>query len=413
MEKKDILFLCQFSYPETVSSATLPFDTAEYLAQQGYSVDVLCGYPKEYSAGQKVPKQETVNGVNITRLKYMQLSRKSSIGRLVNYFSFTLKARMNVKRLKKYKVVIVYSNPPVLPTVSIKAKKKYGTKFIFVAYDLYPEIAYASGSIGRGGFLDKLMKKINNKLYSSADAVVSLTDEMKDFILKNRQGIDASRIHTIENWAHEKKRIEPDAESYEKFGFSPNQLVVSYFGNMGTCQDIDTLLDAAEAMKDDSSIGFLIVGHGNKKERVISRVAERGLTNVKTYDYLVGDDFERAVSISGCFVVSLEKGLKGMCAPSKYYSYLLGAQPVVAITEDGSYLAKEIIGERIGGYVRNGDVNALCELLRSFRDNPDELRAMGERARQLYDRAYSKTVAMSKYDEMLKDILKDEEQKDD
>ena len=46
--KKDILFLCQFFYPEHNSSATLPFDTAQYLANHGFSVDALCGYPKEY-----------------------------------------------------------------------------------------------------------------------------------------------------------------------------------------------------------------------------------------------------------------------------------------------------------------------------------------------------------------------------
>jgi hypothetical protein len=49
-EKKDILFLCQFFYPEYNSSATLPFDTAKYLANNGFTVDALCGYPKEYNA---------------------------------------------------------------------------------------------------------------------------------------------------------------------------------------------------------------------------------------------------------------------------------------------------------------------------------------------------------------------------
>ena len=45
--KRDILFLCQFFYPEHNSSATLPFDTAKYLAANGFTVDALCGYPKE------------------------------------------------------------------------------------------------------------------------------------------------------------------------------------------------------------------------------------------------------------------------------------------------------------------------------------------------------------------------------
>lgn len=36
--KKDIVFLCQFFYPEYISSAQLPFDTAAALAKEGFSV---------------------------------------------------------------------------------------------------------------------------------------------------------------------------------------------------------------------------------------------------------------------------------------------------------------------------------------------------------------------------------------
>ena len=87
--KKDILFLCQFFHPEYISSAQLPFDTAKALQKSGLSVDVLCGYPKEYYNGPQVPKQETLSGVGIHRLSYLQPSRSHVLGRLLNYFSFT------------------------------------------------------------------------------------------------------------------------------------------------------------------------------------------------------------------------------------------------------------------------------------------------------------------------------------
>lgn len=115
--KRDVLFLCQFFYPEYNSSATLPFDTARYLAQRGYSVGALCGYPKEYSTGGQVPIREAKDGVSIRRLRYMQLSRRSRIGRLINYFSFTLSVLLHLFEIRNYRAVIVYSNPPVLPIV--------------------------------------------------------------------------------------------------------------------------------------------------------------------------------------------------------------------------------------------------------------------------------------------------------
>ena len=405
MSKKDILFLCQFFYPENVSSATLPFDTAGALAKSGFSVGALCGYPKEYVNEKNVATKEVKDGVEIRRMKYIQLSRIGSIGRLVNYFSFTFKAFLNLGKIKKYKSVIVYSNPPILPMVALAAKKLYGTKVVFVSYDVYPEIAYASGSISEGSLIDRVMRKINKSLYKNADAVVSLTDEMKSFLLSNRDGLTDDRVFTIENWAHEKERVEPLAQSYSKFGFKEDRFVVGYFGNLGTCQDIDTLLDTALALKDDSRFGFLIVGHGNKKGHVKEFIAQNGLENVKVFDFLVGDDFTQAVAISKCSVVSLEKGLVGTCAPSKYYSCLLGGHPVIAIVEEESYLAAEVEAEKVGYHVNNGDTDDFCRKLESMAKNPEEVKGMSERARALYAKKYSIDKAMCLYAKIFERIL--------
>ena len=48
--------MCQYFYPEYVSSATLPTELAEDLIEKGLSVDILCGYPKEYYEGKKCQK---------------------------------------------------------------------------------------------------------------------------------------------------------------------------------------------------------------------------------------------------------------------------------------------------------------------------------------------------------------------
>ena len=402
--ENDILFLCQFFYPEYNSSATLPFDTAKYLANNGFSVGALCGYPKEYNRSGDVPLKEKVEGVEIERIRYVELDRKKKINRLINYFSFTFAAVTKVWKLKKYKIVIVYSNPPVLPIVPIIAKKLFGTKFLFVAYDIYPEVAYASKTLTSGNLIDRVMKCINKSVYKNVSHVISLTDEMKQFLLKNRKTLTPDRITTIANWAHEKKQT-PNQEAYERFGYENGQFVVSYFGNMGTCQDMDTLIHAAELLKDDDRVRFLIVGHGNKKEQVKNEIRNRGLKNVQQLDFLHGKDFEQAVAISSCCVVSLEKGLKGTCAPSKYYSYLQGGHAVLGVVEKESYLEKEINEEKIGFAVEVGDYNGLKNVIIQMVENLDETKKMGERALELYDKQYDYEIAMEKYRNMFIKIL--------
>lgn len=403
MGKKDVLFLCQFFYPEHNSSATLPFDTAAYFAEQGLQTGALCGYPKEYTEKVNVPLKETVKSVSIKRIKYMELSRRSVLGRLINYFSFTMGALGNLFYIKDYKVVLVYSNPPVLPCIPIIANLLFHTKIVFVAYDVYPEVAYTSKSLQPGSLIDRVMKWINASLYARASMVVALTDEMNKFLLQHRPQLDPSRVCTIANWAHEKKTA-PSEEAYHRFGYQEGQFVVSYFGNMGICQDMETLLGAIRRTKENPQIQYLIVGHGSKKEQVSKIVNESPY--VKVLDFLVGKDFEQAVSISSVSIVSLEKGLMGTCAPSKYYSYLQGGYPVIAIVEKDSYLAQEVEQEKIGGFVEIGDSDSLADMVTELQKNPEQIAQMGRDAERLYNEKYQMQIGLKKYYNLVQKLLK-------
>lgn len=405
MMKRDVLFLCQFFHPEHNSSATLPADTAFYLASQGLKVDALCGYPKEYSTAGKVPMTETVNGVNIRRIRYVQIGRFKKLGRLVNYFSFVLSALLHTFELRKYKSVIVYSNPPILPLVAVLGNMLFGTKIVFVAFDVYPEVAFASGSLVPGSIIDKGMRLINRMMYARASCVVALTDEMKRFLLQNRPQISEDRIVVIPNWAHEKKTPQPDDAAYTQFSYQKEDFVVGYFGNMGIIQDMETLLGAAELLKEHPRIRFLIVGHGSKAEAVRRRVEEKELRHVQIHGFLTGLDFEHAVAVSSCCVVSLDKGLMGMCAPSKFYSYLQGGKAVLVVAEKESYLMHEVKNEGIGIAVPLGDQYALAEAIVELAEDSNTCFEMGERALNLYQEKYDMPIAMKAFEHVFEKVL--------
>lgn len=394
--KKDILFLCQFFYPEYNSSATLPFDTAKYLAEHGFSVGALCGYPKEYNNDGNVPMKEIKDGVDIQRIKYIQLKRGSKIGRLINYFSFTFKAMLHIGKLKNYKSVIAYSNPPILPLVAVMANVLFKTKIVFVSYDVYPEVAYASKTLNPGSLISKVMNKLNHQLFKRVAKVISLTDEMKDFLLENRKELTEDKVVTIPNWAHE-KLIVPNKEAYDRFGYNENQFIVSYFGNMGTCQDMETLMEAVEKLRNDENIKFLFVGHGNKVDSIREKIRKDQLKNIQLLDFLTGKDFEQAVAISSCCVVSLEKGLKGTCAPSKYYSYLQGGKPILGIVEEGSYLEEEITKEKLGYVTHNQNSDLLVKHIKHMSENKSECLEIGKRVIQVYMNNYDIEICLTKY----------------
>ena len=416
--RKDILILCQYFYPEKNSSATLPYDTARFFAECGYKTGVVCGYPKEYSDWDNVPVQENVDGIFIRRLPYIQSKRIGKIGRLVNYFSFTTSVFFHLGLFRDYRCIICYSNPPILPDAVLMAARLYKTKLIFVVYDVYPEVAYASGNIHRGSLIDCNMRRINHGSYKSADRVIVLSDEMKDFILLHRPEISEDRVSVIHNWAHEendevKDRI-PDsgARCTGEWGSinkqseeNPGNFRVSYFGNMGICQDIATMLQAARETAEDEGILFEFVGHGNKKEKIEHFIASHHLQNISVMGYMTGQKLRARLSASSCCVVSLKKGLKGMCAPSKYYTYLFMGKPIISVMENDSYISREIRKEKIGFAVSVGDVEGFKKAVLYMRDHPLEASEMGRRARDLYIRKYKYHIAMSKYRDVIDSVL--------
>src|SRR5690242_3951688 len=106
-KRNKILVLSQFFYPEYVTSSVLVTQMAEDLAASGLDVEVLCGMPKEYLSGQvKAKGKEQHNGLLIRRVGYLQLSRKSTIGRLLNYFSLIASMALRWPLLLRYEYII-------------------------------------------------------------------------------------------------------------------------------------------------------------------------------------------------------------------------------------------------------------------------------------------------------------------
>lgn len=409
-KKKDVLFLCQYFYPEYVSSATLPFDTAEALKKAGFSVGALSGYPKEYNINDEVPLKETYKGVEIRRLKYIQLKRSNIIGRLINYFSFTFFVALRISELKKYKVVIVYSNPPVLPLIAALASKFFNTKVVFVSYDVYPEMAHITNSISEDSIISKMMKIVNRSVFKHVNKVVALSNEMKAYLLNHRSKLSEEQVEVIPNWYEDKGIIDAKDGSINRLFNSikeDDNLIVSYFGNMGICQDLDTLIDAIRQFKDDSKVQFVFAGHGNKMDTLKKIVEKEKLDNVNIFNFLHGQDFQDALNISDCFIVSLAEGLTGLAVPSKTYSYMMASKPVIAIMGEESDIAKDLTENNAGYAIEVGESLKLVNSIKELRDDKEKCRNMGENCRSVFLKKYTKEHCTQQYVNMMQKILEE------
>ena len=398
---RDILFLCQFFYPEYISSAQLPYDTVRALRKDGFAVDVLCGYPHEYLDGKDIPVKEEIDGVRIHRLKYIQTGRAGFLGRIINYFSFTFMVLLNLLKTAKYRAVVVYSNPPILPWIASWAKVLFGCKLMFVSYDLYPEVATVTNTLREGNIICRLMNHINKCVYRRADSVVALSSEMKEFILKNRE-IPSEKVTVIPNWYEDRGEFSRDLSDNVFQDIAKDKFVVSYFGNMGTMQDMDTILGAIRELKEDD-IFFLFAGHGNKMEKLKQIVSEEGISNIVIHDFLHGKNFRDALAVSDCALVSLEKGATGLCVPSKTYSYMMQGIPLLAIMDESDIVRD--IEKGAGLWVRNGESMKMAEAIRQLKDDPERQRNMRQTCRRIYLEKYTTDICTQKYVTLFRNLL--------
>ena len=400
-QKKDILFACQFFYPEYISSAQLPFDTAKALRKVGYSVDVLCGYPREYLDGDHIPADETVEGIHIHRLKYIQLDRSGFLGRIVNYFSFTFMVLLNLPKLGHYHSIVVYSNPPILPWIASWAKALFGTKLIFVAYDLYPEVATVTKTLGEGNPICRLMNHINRCICRRADRIVALSSEMKSYILGHRDYPEQA-VRVIPNWYADQGVIAGNRENNPFRNVTKGRFTVSYFGNMGTMQDMQTILEAVRELQNED-VFFLFAGHGNKMEALKETVQAEGIENIAIYPFLHGQDFQNALAISDCALVTLVQGATGLCVPSKTYSYMMQGIPLLAVMDEGDIVSDIEAGA--GRWVRNGEGKRLARHIRDMKADPETVGQMRKICRRLYETKYTEEICTQQYVSLFRELL--------
>lgn len=408
--KQDVLLLCQYFYPEHVSSAVLPTQLAEELVASGLKVGVICGWPHEYYSDESVSKDEVYQGVKIRRLKYTKLNSKTYVGRLVNFLSFFVSTMLHLTEIRKYKVLLVYSNPPILPLIGYWAHKIGQVQFVFVGLDLYPDNAIAINAINPKGLICKLMKYINRKVYLNAAKVVAISEDMRDYMLDKHGGIiDESRIAVIPNWYTGEVSSSSGIINIEFQKLRQDwDLIVVYTGNMGEAQELDTIVDSIIEMAKDKKfedVLFVFTGHGSRRKEIEQRLKEGHVKNVRFYGFLKGQEYHDVLSMADVCLVSLKRGVEGLGVPSKTYGYFAHGKPIISIMSDRTELAKRITTCRAGFNVEPGDTAAFMAAIEEFLSKPDPLRVFGKNSLGIHNSYYRKETSLNKYKTMVRELL--------
>lgn len=403
-----LLLLPAYFFPELVSNTPIEDARCQAFAAAGIKMSLYTPVPtrnvddadkKKYS---QLKEEMMYNGMMHVHRFSMIDERKNPIYRAFRYFMCTIKQLWYGLKEKNVDLIFIVSTPPIQGLLGVFLKKIKHIPFIYNLQDIFPDSLVSAGLAKKGGLLWRVGRIVENITYRNADKIIVISEGFKRNIME--KGVPEEKIEVVYNWVDENAIIPIDYNEnplFEEIGVSKSKFRVIYAGNLGNAQNLNLVIQAAEALKDREDIEFLIFGKGGLEDDLRKTIATKGLTNVRL---LALQPYERTsfvYSLGNVCLVSCKAGFGGSALPSKTWSILSAGRPVIASFDEGEL--KDIIEENnMGVFTKADDVDDFVKGILSLYCNPQRCKEMGRNGREFILANLSREVGARKYVDIIK-----------
>ena len=385
-----LVFVNRYFFPDVSATSQMLFDLAQRLAAHGCDVHVVCSRQLYDDPAALLPASEVVQGVHVHRIWTSRFGRDRLLGRAIDYASFYVTAAVKLLGLlRQGDTVIAKTDPPLISIVAAVIAKLRGAHLVNWLQDIFPEVASHLGANPLPRWLDEVLKNLRDRSLKAARVNVVLGGRMLEHL--EGRGIPGEQIRIIENWS-DAEAIVPipvDACGLRNMLGLTEKFVVGYSGNMGRAHEFGTILGAAEQLRADEQIVFLMIGGGAKMQQLQRAAADKDLTNFRFLPYQPRAALADSLAAADVHLACLLPQLEGLIVPSKFYGILAAGRPVVFIGDTDGELGRIIKESNCGSVVATGDVQALVAVIQRLMADRNGREEMGARARTLFMERYT------------------------
>jgi len=401
-----ILIVTQYFWPENFRIN----DLAQGLAKIGHHVTILTGKPN-YPTGRFFEGysfwnrgRETFAESDVVRVPLIPRGNGSGFRLAVNYLSFALSASLLAPFLVRgsFDVILVYEPSPVtvgLPALVLKRLKR--APILFWVQDLWPESLSATGAVQSKWVLG-LVASLVSFIYKSCDLVLVQSRAFVDHV--RARGARADLIRYFPNSA-DALYGPVEQGTVRVSGVLPDGFRVMFAGNIGAAQSFETILAAAEVLRDRHAIHWIILGEGRQSGWVREEIARRGLAHCV---HMLGrhpeDSMPEWFAQADALLVTLKKSpIFALTIPSKVQSYMACGRPIVAALDgEGARVVEEACA---GIVVPAEDAAALAEAVVRLSEMPSSERdTMGRNGRRYFLQEFERDTLIARLDAWMKEM---------
>lgn len=402
-----VLLLNQVFFPDVAATAQHGHDLARHLVEHGHEVVVIASRSMYGEKGATLAARETVDGIEIHRVGRAVFGKVGILGRVVDFGLFYVMAMLRALTIRRPDVAVCFTTPPFISLVGWILRTVRGTRWVYWVMDLYPDVAVACGVVKERSYLTRMLERINRFCLRRADRTVVLGRCMQERV--REKGVDHGQVVHIGVWSDQSEiaPIPRDENPYRHEWGIGDRFVVMYAGNAGLAHDVQTMLDAAEMLRDDDSIRFAFVGGGKKKAEIDRFVKERGLGNCILAPYQPRERLDALLTCADVHIVSVLEGLEGMIVPCKMFGIMAAARPALYIGSASSEIARVIEEQSCGVLVKQGNAKGLVSAIQRLRSDSEERMRMGRHAREALSSAYDRRQACEAWRGLLEEVVGD------
>ncbi len=398
-----LIFINRFFAPDHSATSQILSDLAFDLAGAGREVHLVTSRQIYDDPKAALPERETVNGVDVHRVASTGFGRTALLGRSIDYVSFYRSVRRCLNGLvRPGDIVIAKTDPPLMSVVARPVARRNGARLVNWLQDIYPETAVELGVPFMRGPAAASLGALRNATLREAAATVVVGDLMARKV--KTLGAPAARIHVIANWCNDEDiRCVANADNPLRREWNlADKFVLGYSGNLGRAHEFQTVLAAAEQLRNEPRVAFAMIGGGKRFEELSSAVKARGLAgSFRFLPYQTRTLLSYSLGAADVHWVSLDPRLEGLMVPSKFYGIAAAGKPIIVIGDPNGELAQLVRRNDCGFAVAPGDSEALTATLRQLLKAPQAVSEMGDRARKMLDTHFTRRQGLARWRQLL------------